>query len=105
MADICANFAIRTFPLQPQPLPLGLSVAIVAPISCSRVVLTNLDGTNAVALVSDPANITGTSKTLAANGTETIQSSGIVAFGPGQVICYAVSTGPSLGPISATFTK
>lgn len=100
MADISPNFAIRAFTPAKQ---VAGGVAIVAPISCSRVTITNTDTVNAGAIFTDPAAAAATSKALAASGTETIQA-GALAWGPNTIICY-VSAENGSGPVVCTFTR
>lgn len=105
MADASPNFAIRQ--VQPQPFTQGVTpqggTPIVAPISCTQVVIENTDPTNAVTCYTDPQNVAMTSKTIPP-GTELTLRASVIAWGPNTAVCY-VTAAASLAPCVVSYLR
>lgn len=105
MADACPNFSIRQILVQ--PIAPGLASAggtpIVPPIACTEITIQNTDASNALTLFTDPANLTGSSKTIAASASLTLRASAL-CFGAGAPVAY-VAGASGIQPCTLTFLR
>ncbi len=104
MSDVNINFAIRTIPL----VGSGSGnpwTAIVTPIDCSRIVIRNGDGTNALLLRTDPNDGT-TQDSLPASSEYTIQITAVTTyFKNGTTVCYVKPAAPGDNSVIGKFYR
>ncbi len=104
MSDVNINFAIRT-------IPLGGSgsgnpwTAVVTPIDCSKVVLRNGDGTNALLIRTDWNDPT-TQDSLPASSEYTIQITALTTYlKSGTQVCWVKPAAPGDNSVVGKFYR
>lgn len=98
MSDVNGNLAIRTINGDP-----NLWLPVVAPITCSVIVIQNTDGSNSMKVRTD-AGDPNTEKTQPASMELTLRSVIPSAWGPNMTVCF-VKPSAAETPIVVTFIR